>query len=74
VEARDEVPTEPAGESRAGKAVPGSGLLELGAPKGRVTPREGGCEKGNAVVREPGIAAREAGVVLEGERKAMSGN
>ena len=73
LEPRDEAALEPGGESRKGKELSGSGLLELGAPKGRTTPREDGCEKGETVVRDPGIAYREAGVVLEGERKAMSG-
>jgi hypothetical protein len=73
LETRDEAPAEPGGESRTGKAVPGSGFLRLGAPKGCGTPREDGCEEGEAVVREPEIADREAGVVLEGEGKAMSG-
>jgi len=74
LEARDEVVPESGGFGHRGTTSPGSRLLELGAPKGRGTPWENGRGSGTAFVSWVDEADREADEVLEGGRKAMSGN
>jgi hypothetical protein len=55
------------------KVAPGSRLLELRTLKGRINPREEVQHKVSVVADWPGVAEDEAKVLLEGERKAMSG-
>jgi hypothetical protein len=50
---RGEAALERGGAIRSGRAVPGHGLLELGAPQGRRTPGEEGRKEGEAVGAEP---------------------